>query len=131
MFRGLNVFPLTPLHRGELDEGAFTRILGRLQHPAVQAITLFGSTGAGPYLTRAQRLQALALARDLTGEAAGSRFAPLFDLFTRFGGSIRVAAAIATLTGLTRPLSLPEPLRDLEPEEMTVVQETLTRLGLL
>src|SRR5699024_2704254 len=62
------VFPLTPLHRGELDEGAFTRILGRLQHPAVQAITLFGSTGAGPYLTRAQRLQALALARDLTGE---------------------------------------------------------------
>jgi 4-hydroxy-tetrahydrodipicolinate synthase len=67
-----------------------------------------------------------------TSDAAteSHRLAPLWDLFTEFGGSIRVVAAIAEHLGLAPSASLPLPLQGLTEEQRHRVAEVVDELGL-
>jgi 4-hydroxy-tetrahydrodipicolinate synthase len=67
-----------------------------------------------------------------TSDAAteSHRHAPLWDLFTEFGGSIRVVAAIAEHLGLAPSASLPLPLQGLTEEQRHRVAEVVDELGL-
>lgn len=63
--------------------------------------------------------------------AVSERLAPLWNLFTEFGGSIRVVAAIAELLGLVGERSLPLPIRGLTAPQRARVAEVVRALGLL
>lgn len=67
MFTGLSAFPLTPMRNDEIDEGAFTELIGRLVSAGVDAIGVLGSTGSSVYLTRNQRKRATQLAVENAG----------------------------------------------------------------
>ncbi|RJT75743.1 dihydrodipicolinate synthase family protein [Arthrobacter cheniae] len=58
------------------------------------------------------------------------RLAPLWDLFTEFGGSIRVVAAIAEHLGLAPSASLPLPIQGLTESQRHRVAEVIDELGL-
>ncbi|MEG9249672.1 dihydrodipicolinate synthase family protein [Arthrobacter sp. Soc17.1.1.1] len=58
------------------------------------------------------------------------RLAPLWDLFTEFGGSIQVVAAIAEHLGLVPSASLPLPLQGLGEKQRSRVAEVIDELGL-
>ncbi|WP_344031653.1 dihydrodipicolinate synthase family protein [Leucobacter iarius] len=62
--------------------------------------------------------------------AASERLAPLWNLFTEFGGSIRVVAAIAEMLGLVGERSLPLPLQGLTAPQRARVAEVVRGLGL-
>lgn len=62
VLRGVSAFPLTPFRGEELDEGGFERIMIRLRDAKVDSVTVLGSTGSGPYLSRDERLRVLELA---------------------------------------------------------------------
>ena len=67
LFSGLSAFPITPCDdAGQLDIDALQRLLARLTEAGVDSIGLLGSTGSYPYLTRAQRRQAVAAAVEVT-----------------------------------------------------------------
>ncbi|WP_138907016.1 dihydrodipicolinate synthase family protein [Streptomyces chryseus] len=58
------------------------------------------------------------------------RLQPLWDLFTRHGGSLRVVAAAAAHLGLTAQRNLPLPLRGLDAEERAHLSTVIERLQL-
>lgn len=58
------------------------------------------------------------------------RLQPLWDLFRRHGGSIRVMAAAAGVLGLTEADCLPRPLRPLSTDDITEVAAVINRLEL-
>ena len=62
MFKGLSAFPLTPLDNAGIDEAAFIGLVRRLVAAGVDSIGALGSTGSYPYLDRAERRRAAALA---------------------------------------------------------------------
>lgn len=70
---------------------------------------------------------ALALTRAaLAGDAEratqlSEQLAPFWDAFARNGGGLRVVATAATLMGLTRPDSLPKPLREITGAERDAI----------
>jgi 4-hydroxy-tetrahydrodipicolinate synthase len=66
--------------------------------------------------------EALRLSRILT---------PMWELFHRNGGSLRVVAAAAEIQNLVKPPCLPLPLRALEGKERTELASLLSSLELL
>ncbi|MGZ1491523.1 dihydrodipicolinate synthase family protein [Brevibacterium sediminis] len=89
--------------------------------------TAVGGTIPEPMLaiTRAAELGNAQLARELSAELQ-----PLWDLFTEFGGSLRVTAAIAEHLGLVSADSLPLPVRDLDAAAKRKVAEVADNLDL-
>jgi 4-hydroxy-tetrahydrodipicolinate synthase len=68
MFTDLSAFPLTPLHRDEVDEVAYAGLIERLASAGVDSITALGSTGAYPYLTSEERRRASRIAIEHAGD---------------------------------------------------------------
>ena len=62
--------------------------------------------------------------------AESERLAPLWDLFTEFGGSIRVVAAIAEHLGLVDASCLPLPIQGLAADQRRRVADVIGSLGL-
>lgn len=62
--------------------------------------------------------------------AETERLAPLWDLFTEFGGSLRVAAAIAEHLGLAPNRCLPLPIQGLDDAQRARVTAVIDRLAL-
>ncbi|MDQ0678552.1 4-hydroxy-tetrahydrodipicolinate synthase [Arthrobacter pascens] len=62
--------------------------------------------------------------------AASKRLSPLWELFTEFGGSIRVVAAIAEHLGLAPQASLPLPIQGLTEDQRERVARVIDALGL-
>ena len=89
--------------------------------------TAVGGTLPGPMLdiTRAAQFGSADHALELSAELQ-----PLWDLFTEFGGSLRVSAAIAEHLGLVGPGSLPLPILGLDDEEKAKVAEVVDRFDL-
>lgn len=89
--------------------------------------TAVGGTIPEPMLeiTRAAELGNEQLARELSAELQ-----PLWDLFTEFGGSLRVTAAIAEHLGLVGADTLPLPVRDLDAAAKRKVAEVADNLDL-
>lgn len=89
--------------------------------------TAVGGTLPEPMLeiTRAAELGNEQLARELSAELQ-----PLWDLFTEFGGSLRVTAAIAEHLGLVGADTLPLPVRDLDAAAKRKVAEVADNLDL-
>lgn len=89
--------------------------------------TAVGGTLPEPMLeiTRAAELGNADIARELSAELQ-----PLWDLFTEFGGSLRVSAAIAEHLGLVGANSLPLPIQDLDADAKLKVAEVADRLDL-
>ena len=89
--------------------------------------TAVGGTIPEPMLeiTRAAELGNAQLARELSAELQ-----PLWDLFTEFGGSLRVTAAIAEHLGLVGADTLPLPVRDLDAAAKRKVAEVVDNLDL-
>ncbi|TGD11428.1 dihydrodipicolinate synthase family protein [Brevibacterium sp. S111] len=89
--------------------------------------TAVGGTLPEPMLeiTRAAELGNADIARELSAELQ-----PLWDLFTEFGGSLRVSACIAEHLGLVGANSLPLPIQDLDADAKLKVAEVADRLDL-
>ncbi|MFE1085068.1 dihydrodipicolinate synthase family protein [Brevibacterium sediminis] len=89
--------------------------------------TAVGGTIPEPMLeiTRAAELGNAQLARELSAELQ-----PLWDLFTEFGGSLRVTAAIAEHLGLVGADTLTLPVRDLDAAAKRKVAEVADNLDL-
>jgi 4-hydroxy-tetrahydrodipicolinate synthase len=89
--------------------------------------TAVGGTLPEPMLeiTRAAELGNAETARELSAELQ-----PLWDLFTEYGGSLRVTAAIAEHLGLVGPGSLPLPIRGLDDAARSKIAEVADRLDL-
>lgn len=64
-----------------------------------------------------------------TAAAASERLEPIWKLFTEFGGSLRVVAAIAEHLGLVGEQSLPHPIQGLNEEERQAVARALDAVG--
>lgn len=64
-------------------------------------------------------------------QAASHRLAPLWALYARFGGSLRVMATAAELKGLVRSPCLPQPLQTLQGSDREELRQCLVMLGLL
>lgn len=62
--------------------------------------------------------------------AESERLAPLWELFTEFGGSIRVIAAIAEHLGLAPKASLPLPIQGLTEDQRERVAGVIDTLGI-
>ena len=62
--------------------------------------------------------------------AISARLEPLWMLFRKYGGSLRVTAAAATILGMCAEDCLPRPLLPLSPEAFSEIAETLRRLNL-
>jgi 4-hydroxy-tetrahydrodipicolinate synthase len=62
--------------------------------------------------------------------AESHRLEPLWELFTEFGGSIRVVAAIAEHLGLAPTASLPLPIQGLTESQRQWVADVIDELGL-
>jgi 4-hydroxy-tetrahydrodipicolinate synthase len=62
--------------------------------------------------------------------ALTERLAPLWALFRRHGGSIRVMAAAAGILGLTSPACLPRPLKPLSAAHCAEIAAVIEALGL-
>lgn len=66
-----------------------------------------------------------------TGEpACGTFLEPVWGLFRRYGGSVRVLAAAAGILGITQTDCLPRPLRPLVRDEIEKVSRVIKLLGL-
>lgn len=63
--------------------------------------------------------------------AESGRLAPLWELFTEFGGSIRVVAAVAEHLGLASESCLPLPIQGLTGDQRDRVSGVVDALGLL
>ena len=62
--------------------------------------------------------------------AISARLEPLWMLFRKYGGSLRVTATAATILGMCAEDCLPRPLLPLSPEAFSEIAETLRRLNL-
>ena len=68
LFQGLSAFPITPAdEQGRVDADALRVLLKRLVDARVGSVGLLGSTGAYPYLTRAERRRAVEAAVEQVG----------------------------------------------------------------
>ncbi|WP_456286602.1 dihydrodipicolinate synthase family protein [Microbacterium sp. JZ70] len=67
-FTGVSAFPLTPLRDDALDRDAYAGLVERLARSEVDTITALGSTGCAPYLSRAERAEAVRIAVESAGE---------------------------------------------------------------
>ncbi|WP_089775893.1 dihydrodipicolinate synthase family protein [Ruania alba] len=84
---------------------------------------------AGTVPEVAVRLARPALAGNAAeADAENARLAPLWQLFTEMGGSIRVIAAIAELLGIAEQPCLPLPIRGLDGEQRRRVAAVLETL---
>lgn len=89
--------------------------------------SVIGGTLPDPALTISRAAQA----GDAEGALAESeRLAPLWELFTDFGGSLRVTAAIAEHLGLTPFQCLPLPIQGLSDLQRDRVANVVDQLGL-
>lgn len=80
----------------------------------------------------ALRITATALAGDTqAAQAESARLEPLWEMFSRYGGSLRVVAAIAEHLGLARRSCLPQPILGLGDEQRAHLAEVIERLGLV
>ncbi len=69
IFTGLSAFPITPTDdAGRVDATAFERLVAHLAAAGVDSIGVLGSTGAYPYLARAERRRAVEIARSAAGK---------------------------------------------------------------
>lgn len=89
--------------------------------------TAVGGTLPEPVLTITRAVQQ-GRADDALHES--ERLAPLWDLFARFGGSIRVIAVIAEFLGLAPEGCLPLPIQPLDDAERHLIHRVATELGL-
>lgn len=106
---GLGAFPLTPLADDELDERSLAAQISRLASSEVDSIAVLGSTGSGPYLTRAERARVIRIAVD---EADG---VPVFagvgsprtaDVLAHIEDAERAGAAAVVVAAISyQPLS--------------------------
>lgn len=65
---GLSAFPLTPLSADRFEEGAYSRLIGRLVEAGVDSIGALGSTGSYAYLEREERRAAARAAVESAGD---------------------------------------------------------------
>ena len=63
-------------------------------------------------------------------EAISARLEPLWTLYRKYGGSLRVTAAAATILGMCGEDCLPRPLLPLSPDAFREIAETLRSLNL-
>lgn len=85
---------------------------------------------AGTLPEAAQRIvRAVHQGSPAEARAQSQRLAPLWDLFARHGGSIRVMAAVAEQLGLAHQSSLPLPLLGLTEDQRVEVARVITGLG--
>ncbi|WFE71286.1 hypothetical protein P8S55_16070 [Halomonas sp. M1] len=63
-------------------------------------------------------------------QARSDALAPLWALYNEYGGSLRVAATIAELTGRASQPCLPQPLNTLQGEARQKVAAVIKELGL-
>lgn len=68
IFTGLSAFPLTPMHKDELDENAFVGLIERLRDSRVDSITALGSTGSYAYLSAQERARVARRAVEHAGD---------------------------------------------------------------
>ncbi|ORM65500.1 dihydrodipicolinate synthase family protein [Pantoea rodasii] len=89
------------------------------------------SVCGGLFPHTAKSLTQAAKSGDVTAVAEQSlRLEPLWALFRKHGGSIRVMAAAAAILGLAGEHSLPRPLRALSASDQREVQQVIETLGL-
>lgn len=89
--------------------------------------TAVGGTIPGPMVKITRAVQEGRVADAL---AESERLSPLWELFTEFGGSLRVTAAIAEQLGLVGERCLPLPIQGLEASQRLRVASVAERLGL-
>jgi len=92
---------------------------------------LWYSVCGGLFPHTAKAMTEAAKLQDFAAVAAqAQRLQPLWALFSKHGGSIRVMAAAAEILGLAQPGCLPRPLRSLAPEDSAEVKQVMDRLEL-
>ncbi|GAA2180383.1 dihydrodipicolinate synthase family protein [Leucobacter tardus] len=89
--------------------------------------TAVGGTIPDPMLTITRAAQH---GRPAEAVAESERLAPLWHLFTEFGGSLRVTAALAEHLGLVPERSLPLPIQGLSAEQRARVVAVIEELAL-
>ena len=89
--------------------------------------SVIGGTLPSPAL---RIIQAARGGRHSEAFAESERLAPLWELFSAYGGSLRVVAAIAEELGLTGPSCLPLPLQGLTTEQRACVSGIIADLEL-
>ena len=93
--------------------------------------TVWYSVCAGLFPVMAKRLTQAALSGDSeAAEAINRQLSPLWQLFSQYGGSLRVIAAAATIMGLTERNCLPRPILPLPGSAMNEIAKMLDRLAL-
>lgn len=137
---GLGAFPLTPLADDELDERSLAAQISRLASSEVDSIAVLGSTGSGPYLTRAERARVIRIAVD---EADG---VPVFagvgsprtaDVLAHIEDAERAGAAAVVVAAIAEQLRwatrscLPRPLIGLDDEQRERLARVLDEGDLL
>lgn len=89
------------------------------------------SVCAGLFPQTAKQITEAAAARDdARVTALTTRLAPLWGLFRKHGGSLRVMAAAAGVLGLTDPDCLPRPLQPLSADDIANIARVITALDL-
>ena len=92
---------------------------------------LWYSVCGGLFPHTAKAMTEAAKVQDFAAVAAqAQRLQPLWALFSKHGGSIRVMAAAAEILELAQPGCLPRPLRSLAPEDSAEVKQVMDRLEL-
>ncbi|GGN65514.1 dihydrodipicolinate synthase family protein [Actinoplanes lobatus] len=89
--------------------------------------SVIGGTLPGPALTITRAVRAGDTA---TALAESARLQPLWDLFARHRGSLRVIAVVAEHLGLVTAPALPRPIRGLSGADRAEVIDVVERLGL-
>lgn len=89
--------------------------------------SVIGGTLPAPALSITRAVQE---GRAADAVAESRRLAPLWGLFTEFGGSLRVVAAIAEHLGLAPRRCLPLPIQGLTNAQRTRIAEVVDELGL-
>lgn len=122
-FTGLSAFPLTPLTPGgEVDETAFTRLVGRLVTAGVDSVAPLGSTGSYAYLRRDERARVARLAVE---HAAGVPvMVGIGALRTR---DVLAHAEDAQRAGASAVLLAPMSYQPLTPDDVFGLYEDVTR----
>lgn len=89
------------------------------------------SVCAGVFPVVAKRLAHAALSgENERAEALNQQLSPLWALFSRYNGSLRVIAAAASIMGLTDRDCLPRPIRPLPDSAMNEIAKVLNELAL-
>jgi len=89
------------------------------------------SVCAGVFPVVAKRLAHAALSgKNEHAEALNQQLSPLWELFSRYNGSLRVIAAAASIMGLTERDCLPRPIRPLPDSAVNEIAKVLNELAL-